>query len=226
MLERLLKYWPVITVAALTIVSVFNIGYFSIIGLHFLGVMDLSNIVYSVGLVFSLMIAPIVMFPDNLITAFKEIASSQKAMLKLNRTMKFVVWGISLFFAIGLFVHRPYISIMGLFALDFLLGFLAVCAYVYIVYLHTGSIPARMTVAVVAFGLFTLFWIGGAVAYHEAFGTSTLYKVTTKDTAYDNARLARSSSNGFIIAKDKKIIYIPSAELKSISLVEPADKNP
>jgi hypothetical protein len=56
MLERLLKYWPVITVSALAVVSVFNIGYFSILGLHFIGVMDLSNIVYSVGLVFGLMI--------------------------------------------------------------------------------------------------------------------------------------------------------------------------
>jgi hypothetical protein len=226
MLERLLKYWPVITVAALVIVSVFNIGYFTIVGLHFIGVMDVSNIVYSVGLVFSLMIVPIVMFPDNLIISFKEIASSQRAMLKLNRAMKFVVWGIALFFAVGLFVHRPYISIMSLFALDFLLGYLAFCAYVYIIYLHTGSISARMIVAVVAFGLFTLYWVGGAVAYHEAFGTSRLYKVTTKDAAYDNVRLARSSSNGFIIARDKKIIYIPSGELKSIVLIEPVDKNP
>jgi hypothetical protein len=156
--ERLLKYWPIIAASALAIVSVFNIGYFSVIGLHFMGVMDVSNIVYSVGLVFGLMIVPIVMFPDNLIAAFKEIASSQKAMLKLNRAMKFVTWGIGLFFAIGLFVHRPYISITGLFALDFFLGFLAFCAYVYIMYLHTGAISVRIIVAVVAFGLFTLFW--------------------------------------------------------------------
>lgn len=43
MLERLLKYWPIIAATALAIVSVFNIGYFAIIGLHFIGVMDLSN---------------------------------------------------------------------------------------------------------------------------------------------------------------------------------------
>jgi hypothetical protein len=166
------------------------------------------------------------MFPDNLIRAFKEIAASRNAMLKLNRTMKFVTFGIGPFFFVGLFVHRPYISITGLFALDFLLGFLAFCAYVYIMYLHTGEIPARVIVAGVAFGLFTVFWIGGAYGYHEAFGTTTLYKVTTKDSVYDNVRLARSSSNGFIIAQEKKVIYIPSGELKSIALVEPIDKNP
>jgi hypothetical protein len=185
--------------------------------------MDLSNIVYSVGLVFGLMIVPIMMFPDNLIAAFKEIASSQRAMLKLNTAMKFVTAAITLFFAVGLFAHRPYISIVGLFAITFLMGLLAFVAYSYMMYLHTGVLPARVAVAGIAFALFAVSWVGGAVGYHEAFGTSTLYKVTTKDTAYDNVRLARSSSNGFIIAQDKQIIYIPSGELKSIALIKPID---
>ena len=50
-MEKLVRYWPLLTVASLAIVSTFNIGYFSVIGIHFIGVMDLSNIVYAIGLV-------------------------------------------------------------------------------------------------------------------------------------------------------------------------------
>jgi hypothetical protein len=204
MLERLLKYWPIIAATALAIVSVFNIGYFTIIGLHFIGVMDLSNIVYAVGLVFGLMVIPIMFFPDSLVATFKVIASSPTAASNLNKAMKFVTFGIFLLFAVALFVHQRYISITGLFAVTFLLGLIAFSAYAYMMYLHTNDIPTRAVVSGVAFGLFTLWWIGAAVAYHEAFGTKTLYKVTTKDVSYDNVRLARSSSSGFIIAQEKR----------------------
>jgi hypothetical protein len=46
-----------------------------------------------------------------------------------------------------------------------------------------------------------------------------------KDAVYDKVRLARSSSNGFLIARDKRIMYIPSGEVKSISLIDPVDDN-
>src|SRR5258705_6089135 len=108
MLELLLKFWPVVTVAALAVVSVFNIGYFTTIGLHFIGVMDLSNIVYAVGLVYSLIIVPIVMFPDNLVEALRDIANSKDAARNINRVMKFVPLGLGILFGIGLFVHQPY----------------------------------------------------------------------------------------------------------------------
>src|SRR5690242_7124422 len=104
MLERLLKYWPIIAAAALAIVSVFNIGYFTIIGLHFIGVMDLSNIVYAIGLVFGVMIVPIVMFPENLIETFRDVASSRDAPAKLNKAAKFASFVLVLSFAVGLFV--------------------------------------------------------------------------------------------------------------------------
>jgi hypothetical protein len=46
-MDRLLKYWPLIAAGAIVLVSVFNIGYFSILGMHFIGVMDISNVVYT-----------------------------------------------------------------------------------------------------------------------------------------------------------------------------------
>src|SRR5262245_57319689 len=50
MLERLTKALPLISLGAFTIFSIFNVGYFWHIGLHFIGVVDISNLVYSFGL--------------------------------------------------------------------------------------------------------------------------------------------------------------------------------
>src|SRR4051794_16354740 len=56
MLEKIGKYLPAISLLALASLSFFNIGYFWRIGLHFLGVTDLSNIVYSFGLAASVLV--------------------------------------------------------------------------------------------------------------------------------------------------------------------------
>jgi len=216
MLDRLLKLWPLLTVVSLTVVSVFNIGYFSIIGLHFIGVVDLTNIVYSVGLVFGFVIAPLMMFPDNLIEALKAVAAKPDAPYRLNKAMKYITAVLVLSFTIGLFIHQPYISIMGLFAIYFVAACLISAGYAYAMWLHIGDIPPRIIFGLVAAGLFTIMWVGGWVAHNQAFGSPTLYKVTTKDSEYDKVRLVRSSSSGFIIARDKQIIYLPAGELKSI----------
>jgi hypothetical protein len=226
MFERLLKFWPVITVSALAIVSVFNIGYFTIIGLHFIGVMDISNIVYAVGLVFSLMIAPIVYFPDSLLTSLRSLAQSENAQTKMLKFVKVCFAILAFFFTVGLFVHHQYISITGLFAVYFVLACLVFTAYAYMEHVQKGKVAPRILMAGAAFYIFTIYWVGAAVAYHEAFGTKSLYLMTTKDATYDKVRLARSSSSGFLIAQEKRIIFIPSGEVKSIISVEPVDKNP
>jgi hypothetical protein len=220
MLENTSKYWPLLTVGALAIVSIFNIGYFSVIGLHFLGVMDLSNMVYAVGLVVGLVIAPLLMFPHNWVELLREVASRSDAPRRLDRMMKIFTFVLMVCFAVGLFVHQPFISIVGLFAVTFSVGFLAFSAYYYAMWRHFGVMPLRSAFAGGAFGIWTLLWVGGAVAYHEAFGSKTLYNLTTKDAELKNVRLVRSSSSGFIIAQEKKIMYVPAGELKSIVLVE------
>lgn len=50
-----MSYLPAITGAALFVLSIFNIGYFSKIGLHFIGVMDLTNLVYSLSFIVAIM---------------------------------------------------------------------------------------------------------------------------------------------------------------------------
>jgi hypothetical protein len=52
---KLISYLPAITGVAILVLSIFNIGYFSKIGLHFLGVMDLTNLVYSLSFIIALL---------------------------------------------------------------------------------------------------------------------------------------------------------------------------
>jgi hypothetical protein len=51
--QYVIELLPALSITALILVSIFNIGYFSNIGLHFLGLIDFTNIVYSIGLVFA-----------------------------------------------------------------------------------------------------------------------------------------------------------------------------
>jgi len=49
-LDTVSRYASAISLAAIALLSIFNIGYFWKIGLHFLGLIDLTNLVYSFGL--------------------------------------------------------------------------------------------------------------------------------------------------------------------------------
>ena len=51
MLDSLTKIFSVATLGFLFLMALFNIGYFYAIGFHFIGVMDISNVVYTFGLV-------------------------------------------------------------------------------------------------------------------------------------------------------------------------------
>ena len=66
-----------------------------------------------------------------------------------------------------------------------------------------------------------IFWIGGNIADHEARFSNTTYKITTKDAEYSEARLVRSSSTGFIVSHDKRFMFVPSGEVKSIAQMKP-----
>ena len=52
MIANLTGLLPLISVASLVIVSVNTIGYFTRVGPHFLGLMDLTNFIYPLGLAF------------------------------------------------------------------------------------------------------------------------------------------------------------------------------
>jgi hypothetical protein len=179
-----------------------------LIGLHFIGVMDLTIVVYSVGLVFGFIIVPAIFVPVW--------ADQPNAMSHALRLGKVALMLLSVFFTVGLFLPSR-ISIMSLFAIYFTLATIVGAAMVYVSW-ASNDVRGNSVFLLCAGALFAVFWVGGAIADHEAFSSGTLYRVVAKTQTYDGVRLVRSSSSGFLIVKDKQVIYLPSGELTSIAL--------
>jgi hypothetical protein len=88
------------------------------------------------------------------------------------------------------------------------------------VFCRPGSYGPWATGPLLLGGLAILF-AGGWIAEREALESEVLYKITTKDTEYNNVRLVRTSSSGFIISRDRQIIFLPAGEVKSVVLIRP-----
>ena len=120
MLENISKYWALLTVTAFAIVSLFNIGYFYVIGLHFIGVMDLTNVIYSVGLVLGFLLPPLVALPIERIEDFRRAAKEPDALIRFFKPIKWTSWAVIAFFCVGLFFTHSFLSKLTLFSVTFL----------------------------------------------------------------------------------------------------------
>jgi hypothetical protein len=211
MLDRVAKYWPVLTVVALAAVSLFNIGYFSAIGLQFIGVMDSSNIVYSIAIILGVLLFPAIMI-QKFFSWLPEFMSRPDA---VQRTDK--VFGVVAAFSLLIMIGGV---IVGRLTYGFAIAFCAM-AFVstlstYVLWVSKGTLSKRLAFRPVLFWTMAIFQVGNAWANYEAFDSSAQYTLVTKENRYANVRLVRTSSNGFIIARDSQIVYIPAGELKSI----------
>jgi hypothetical protein len=215
MLENVSKYWPFITLCAVAFVSVFNMGYFTIVGYHFIGVMDLSNVVYPVGLVLCLAIPALAFFPLDFVEQLRRAAKHPDAMTKFSGPGKVVFGIVMVFFSVGLFITDRFLSLMTLFAICFSFATLTGTIGAYILWQQKKSWTVLATP--VGAALLTTLWIGATFAQHEALYSKRTYKFQTKEAEYLEARIVRASSNGFIISHDKKFIFVPSGEVKQIS---------
>src|SRR5262249_30460652 len=90
MLDIVARLLPVAAAIAFASLSVFNVGYFWNIGLHFLGIVDFNNIVYSFGLTFALWMV-LVFVGLKLVEIFSEPAS-ETSIRRSMRASKRVRW--------------------------------------------------------------------------------------------------------------------------------------
>src|SRR6476620_11829429 len=96
MLDVVAKMLPAAATIAVASLSMFNVGYFWKIGLHFLGIVDWNNIVYSFGLAFGLWMV-LVLVGLRLVDIFSEPAS-ELSVHRSRRTNKIVMWiGVGIF---------------------------------------------------------------------------------------------------------------------------------
>src|SRR5262245_28437422 len=96
MLDIVARILPAAATLAFASLSTFNVGYFWKIGLHFLGIVDLNNIVYSFGLTFGLWMV-LVFVGLKWVDIFSEPVS-ETSIRRSMRTSTFVAWiGFALF---------------------------------------------------------------------------------------------------------------------------------
>jgi hypothetical protein len=72
--------------------------------------------------------------------------------------------------------------------------------------------PIGVSTVLVSFGVLL---VGTILANHPL--DDQVYDVITKSGDILQTRIARSSGSGFILVKDKKVIFVPTGEVKSVS---------
>lgn len=211
---------PLFSVLALILVSVFNIGYFSNIGLHFLGLIDFTNLVYSFGLVFG-----------GLILFANFIGAALDILLRLARdgqgvkiSLKWLHAG-AIVLAIGAtaLICLPKELRPPFFGTHAYTTFISSIVFVWAMlksvlrYKSTRKIKFSEVILSVLTLLVADLSVGKAVSDHQVSQQSQHYTVTTKSGVMVGMNLVRSSSSGFVVAKHGTISFISKDEVKRIS---------
>jgi hypothetical protein len=224
MLDRLSKFTPQLSILALVLVSVFNIGYFFRIGIHFLGLMDLSNIVYSmaityVGLLGGLQVVMLALFQGEKLFAHEKASEVYSLFTKIFVVPLLIAFAI----LVILLAIETIPTWLGAYSDKIMLG-----ASVFLVaysgvgdmigyYKKRRKFSDERTLATFYFLLFAVSCAGRVEASYLAFGTDHYYRVTDKHGVDSVVRIVRSSSSGFLVSKDGKIMFIPKDEVSRVA---------
>ncbi|MGJ4995711.1 hypothetical protein ACQR0Z_14895 [Bradyrhizobium sp. HKCCYLS3077] len=209
MFDYLNKHASAISLATISTLAIFNVGYFWKIGIHFLGLIDISNLVYSLGV--SLTAISI----GGAITAIVVRASSawlQILLAGIGATVS--TWGIVYFQPRTLDPQLP-----QNFAI--LIGFILPWAA------FTGRLIALdhaqkwSNLAWVGLGWWTIIFQAGICQVSIELADRFMYVVNTKAGVIVDARILRSSSAGLLLVVDKRITFIPQGEIRAVSLQNP-----
>jgi hypothetical protein len=219
---KLLSFIPAVSIVALLILAVFNIGYFSKIGLHFLGVMDVSNLVYSFSFVVAMLVGSLGAglwgnYLEGLLKYVRETSGRRRiagAFVSFVAAILLVIAVIYFFFPQYAPKHLLIDRLIALLAVPMAILLLAV---EYTDFKTTKKILASGAFLAFVTSVLGLYYLGRAVAEHEIYVVKTTYNFTVKDL-YEPivGKILRSSSSGFIVFADDRIMFIPQGEIKRI----------
>ena len=230
MLDVVAKMLPAAATIAVASLSMFNVGYFWNIGLHFLGIVDWNNIVYSFGLAFGLWMT-LAFVGLKLVGIFSEPAS-ELSVHRSRRTSKIVMWiGFGIFFIASLIPERFISDIVGAGAklVGALLAWSAWSFQASLDYNTSGVAKADDLILVVLLPFLIFFQAGTFVAAWQMTNLDTYTVGTTKGASIENARLLRASSAGFIVFAEERVLFIPQSQIARIMatpkfIAKPADR--
>jgi hypothetical protein len=230
MLDVVAKMLPAAATIAVASLSMFNVGYFWKIGLHFLGIVDWNNIVYSFGLAFGLWMV-LVLVGLRLVDIFSEPAS-ELSVHRSRRTNKIVMWiGVGIFL-IASWNPGQFISDIveaGAQLVGVLLFWSAWSLQSSLDYKTSGVAKADDLIVGVLVAFLIFFQAGIFVAEWQMNNLDTYTVGTTKGASIENARLLRASSAGFIVFAEERVLFIPQSQIARIMatpkfIAKPADR--
>jgi Na+-transporting methylmalonyl-CoA/oxaloacetate decarboxylase gamma subunit len=246
---KLVKSIPLISIVALALTGLFNIGYFSKIGLHFLGIIDLSNVVYSFGLVFVFLIFlfPLVFtLSDFARWLFRALASVQPdepadkqsdelaKEIEWTRRLGRLMWFVGAVFGVGIATAIHFRYLVEIFeneyirALAFFIGLIFFGATFWSSRQGQSYFLEMLGESNTSYALLTGFFLvmftyflGRAVADYQMFSSPERYTISIKGHGQiEDARIVRSSSSGFILSVKGKMIFVPQSEIGKIEALE------
>jgi hypothetical protein len=208
MIDFVTRYISAISLAVAAALSIFNIGYYWKIGLHFLGLADLTNLVYSAGLSSTVLI----LWGGIVALVVRRQPSLPGIIIGLAGCCAFSLWGI---WHIQPRNSEPQFWENLALLLGLAFGGAYFTAWVRLRQRSTGSTDQIDKVILAASLTVTMFQAGMFSAAIELIDRYT-YLVSTKAGVINHARILRSSSAGFLLSFEGKVMFIPQGEIRSV----------
>jgi hypothetical protein len=206
MTDFLARYISTISLAIGATLSLFNIGYYWKIGLHFLGLTDFSNLVYSFGV--SLTALSLAAFAIAAVARFASSTWSLVLVAGLGGALS--SWGI---------VHfTPRTTVPELeYNIAILIGFVLSGSAFAVMATKMRAFADWRNVAALCFGWSAIAFQAGVCQAAVELSDRLKYTVSTKSGVIADARILRASSSGFLLALGERVVFIPQGEVKEVT---------
>jgi hypothetical protein len=223
MLDRLAKAVSTVTIVGLYLTAVFNIGYFYNIGYHFIGVIDVSNVVYTFGLVVLFLILFLIvvgaLIAGGIAVYEQTLLWSQKVRQVLGVLLALVVLVVVVVFLLLIIPERNTEANLSATTLILPLGGLAVGVVAYLKWKKDGSSFPDWRLTFASFILISagMIAVGGLIAKLQVSSDEVHYDIVSKTNTFSDVRILRSSSSGIIFSQLGRVMFVPMGELRLIS---------
>jgi hypothetical protein len=223
MLDQLAKAVSIATIVGLYLTAIFNIGYFYVIGYHFIGVIDISNVVYTFGLILIFLILFLMLVgllvAGGIAVYEHSLLWSQKVRQVLGALLALVVLAaLALFLRlIGLPMNpEANVSVTGLI---FPLVGIALGVAAYVKWKKDGSSFPDWRLIFASFILISvgMIVVGGLIAKQQVSSNDVHYDIISKTGTFSDVRIVRSSSSGFIFSQLGRVMFVPMGEVRLVS---------
>jgi cytochrome bd-type quinol oxidase subunit 2 len=217
--ERITKLVPLISVVTLAFVAIFNVGYFTEIGLHFIGIVDVTNLAYSFGLFFPVIAVLLNGFSSSLLSdllAFTKKDGADERIRAFAKKWFLPILIVVILAALGLNYYFDLRVANDVLSAAFFVLFIFVGLIAKIKFHRDGRLHWDDVTVCIFFLFVSTAYLGRAIASGQVNDRKNSYTVVTKDVPLIDARLVRSSSNGFLIMAGERIMFVPKDEIKHI----------